>query len=218
MSITKYEMPDGGFESHSPPWPLKNMNPGADAAFFAPNALSENAYNHINKLMAKKWSKGTISHQNTEEISIRDSDVIFLKNSEPDEQEFWKEIEVLVHNVNNFHFQFDLASIQTLQLTRYEAPKGHYDWHLDNGLGAADGSVQFQELGLGRKLSFSILINDPSTYSGGDFEIAGNRLPQEEMRKNTAIFFPSIMGHRVTPVTKGVRFSLVGWILGPRLK
>jgi len=32
------------------------------------------------------------------------------------------------------------------------------------------------------------------------------------------IFFPSYTLHEVTPVTKGTRYTLVGWVHGPAFK
>ena len=38
------------------------------------------------------------------------------------------------------------------------------------------------------------------------------------MAQGTAIFFPSYMEHAVVPVTKGTRYSLVCWVLGPNFR
>ena len=70
-----------------------------------------------------------------------------------------------------------------------------------------------------RKLSMTILLNDD--YEGGDFQFATYAKEQCEVvtpeynKQGTVIVFPSDMEHRVLPVTKGTRYSLVTWFLGP---
>ena len=216
MSITKYEMPDGGFEASSQPWDLRNNHPVGDLAFFAKRALSDDAYNHINNLISKKWAKGSIGADGVENTKIRNSDVIFLKNSEENEQKFWDEITQLIHNVNNYHYHFDLSAIQTLQLTRYEAPMGHYDWHVDvHSKPYSNGMI--------RKLSFTILLNDE--FEGGNFDIwHGHPISEKSevksyaLKKGEMIVFPSHTWHKVNKVTKGIRKALVGWVVGKQWK
>ena len=67
-----------------------------------------------------------------------------------------------------------------------------------------------------RKLSMSIILN--SNFEGGDFEMrdVNNRVPRLE--EGSIIVFPSFIEHRVVPVTKGVRYSLVAWFVGPPFK
>lgn len=60
-------------------------------------------------------------------------------------------------------------------------------------------------------------LSDSSEYEGGSFEFMEVEQPQEEAKtKGTALIFPSYLQHRVTPVTEGVRKSLVAWFSGPR--
>ena len=66
-----------------------------------------------------------------------------------------------------------------------------------------------------RKISISVLLNDPAEYEGGDLEISTgttNRLAARN--KGAVILFPSYALHRVLPITKGTRYSLVAWIVG----
>jgi PKHD-type hydroxylase len=67
-----------------------------------------------------------------------------------------------------------------------------------------------------RKISASLLLNDGSDYEGGDLiildEIAKNK------KQGTIIVFPSFMAHSVTPVTKGIRYTAVCWMNGPKWK
>jgi PKHD-type hydroxylase len=104
--------------------------------------------------------------------------------------------------------------VDSLQYTVYDsADEQHYDWHQDIG---PDHNH--------RKISFVLLLSDPAAYEGGNFEIgqAGGGPRSHTVgplkTKGSALAFPSFLSHRVSPVTKGVRRSLVGWIAGPKLK
>ena len=50
-----------------------------------------------------------------------------------------------------------------------------------------------------------------------DFILDTNQKPPRESlrKKGTVLVFPSFMRHKVEPVTKGIRKSLVAWIEGP---
>jgi PKHD-type hydroxylase len=62
-------------------------------------------------------------------------------------------------------------------------------------------------------------LSDPSEYDGGDLELFIAPNPTVATRKKGLIYiFPSWVLHRVTPVTRGIRKSLVIWITGPKFK
>lgn len=112
---------------------------------------------------------------------------------------------------NNDGFNFELTGMEALQFTVYDsANAGEYKWHVDTAA-IGDGSI--------RKLSVSILLSDPSEFEGGKLLLCpdGNTTVAEE-RKGRAIFFPSWIPHCVTPVTRGIRKSLVIWAHGPAFK
>lgn len=122
----------------------------------------------------------------------------------------YQKIMSLVGQCNKEFFNFDITSLQeNLQYTEYdESYQGRYDWHFDVGEGP---------LNCGRKLSISIQLSDPSEYEGGElqFSLDGDRTVIAEKEQGTMVIFPSYLRHRVTPVTKGTRRSLVTWITGP---
>lgn len=98
-----------------------------------------------------------------------------------------------------------------IQYTEYHASEnGHYDWHHDIDWNADDG--------LDRKLSITVQLSDPSEYEGGDFQFT--EIPNPEMQdakqKGSVLIFPSYLIHQVSPVTQGVRKSLVAWFKGPK--
>lgn len=122
-----------------------------------------------------------------------------------------KKLANFVIDLNAKYFGFDLTGFtEDLQYTVYNSDNGpeHYDWHIDS---AANGSIP-------RKLSLTLQLSDPMEYEGGEVWIHGLTrcvLPKEQ---GTLTIFPSYALHRVTPVTKGVRRSLVAWISGPEFR
>jgi PKHD-type hydroxylase len=66
-----------------------------------------------------------------------------------------------------------------------------------------------------RKLSVVILLNDKDKYTGGNLELDHLEKPQNFNKAGDAVFFPSSLKHRVTPVETGTRYSLVCWSNGP---
>jgi PKHD-type hydroxylase len=66
-----------------------------------------------------------------------------------------------------------------------------------------------------RKVSTVCLLNDPSEFEGGEFELEGDRV--FKMKQGSVISFPSFLRHRVKPVTSGNRMSAVCWILGDKV-
>jgi PKHD-type hydroxylase len=68
-----------------------------------------------------------------------------------------------------------------------------------------------------------MVLSDPSEYEGGQFQMQTgspeeDKLMTVEQLKGRVIGFPSFLLHRVTPVTKGTRKSLVIWVEGPKFK
>ena len=107
---------------------------------------------------------------------------------------------------NNERYWFDVLGFhQELQLTRY-SESDFFDWHLDFGAGEISA----------RKLSMTIQLSDPDEYEGGDLQFMINqKVVSAPREKGTIIIFPSFIIHRVTPITKGTRQSIVGWVSGP---
>jgi len=124
--------------------------------------------------------------------------------------EMYSQIEATMQTSNLNHFGFENMKItEPAQFTEY--PKGgFYDWHMDLDInGTHEPPV--------RKISMTILLSDPSTFKGGHLEyMKKNKVP--ELKQGQAIFFASFIRHRVAPVTKGIRRSLVMWFGGTPFK
>ena len=125
--------------------------------------------------------------------------------------EMYKTIERTMKQVNGNHFGFDgMQLTEPGQFTEY--PKGgFYDWHMD-----AEVNCRYEPPV--RKISMTILLSPQEEFEGGDLEFMteGNKPPQ--LLQGQAIFFCSMIRHRVAKVKKGVRRSLVQWFGGPPFK
>ena len=118
-------------------------------------------------------------------------------------------------NINNEAFGFNINNLEDIQFTLYDSKnKGKYDWHMDTDF-MSDNCFH-------RKMSVIIQLSDPSDYEGGKVELkdSGFSTQDEEniMQKGSVIAFPSFWEHRVTPVTKGKRMSLIGWFIGAKFR
>ena len=118
----------------------------------------------------------------------------------------------LVADANRDAFQFDLAEFaESPQVARYTAERaGHFDWHSDIGAGPQAAK---------RKLTIVVQLSDPTAYDNAVLEIRPDaNIIQAPRDKGTAILFPSFVLHRVTPVTRGTRWSLTLWSHGPKFR
>jgi len=124
--------------------------------------------------------------------------------------EMYSQVEATMQSTNLNHFGFENMRItEPAQFTEY--PKGgFYDWHMDLDVhGAFEPPI--------RKISMTILLSDPSTFKGGELEfMEKNKLA--DLKQGQAIFFASFIRHRVAPVKKGIRRSLVMWFGGTPFK
>ena len=125
-------------------------------------------------------------------------------------QSMYDDINNFIQKTNRNHFGFgDIQIREPAQITEYT--KGDfYDWHTDT---AVDMSVEPAV----RKLSMTLLLNDPSEFEGGELQIVGAK-NTELMKQGHAAIFAAFLQHRVTPVTRGVRRSLVMWFGGEPFK
>jgi predicted 2-oxoglutarate/Fe(II)-dependent dioxygenase YbiX len=155
----------------------------------------------------RPWlAEGRLGPGNTNP-DIRRSQVVML-GAEPQYDWLYDRIWAAAQECNRQFFCVDLAGVEAnIQLGRYDsANRGFYNWHTD-----------FAGLKPRRKISVSIQLSRGEDYEGGDLELMYGEQPQRMDRGRGAfIAFPSFLLHRVTPVTRGTRWSLVAWIMGPR--
>jgi PKHD-type hydroxylase len=145
----------------------------------------------------------------TDDKSIRDSNIAFLRSDEDANKWIFERITRSIVNINQQFWNFDLRRIETLQYSEYKVGQ-FYKPHID---------MMYQSPGAAvRKLSFSVQLTDPTEYKGGDVMIKSGDDAPIHKNKGTICFFPSYILHEVTPVTKGTRHALVGWVSGPAFK
>lgn len=114
------------------------------------------------------------------------------------------------------NWNFDITFLESIQYTKYQI-KNFYDWHID--------TIKTDEITT-RKLSIVILLND--NFKGGEFQletkipfpdnIDEKRYETIPLQKGSFLIFHSDIPHRVTPITSGVRKTLVAWANGPSFK
>ena len=139
----------------------------------------------------------------------------------------YKEIHPFIHEANKksgWNFDWDFS--ESCQFTKYGVGQ-HYGWHCDSWDKPYDKPNEPNSHGKIRKLSVTVSLSDQSEYEGGNLEFDfRNQVDWERNKKSkikecteirprgSIIVFPSFVWHRVNPVTRGTRYSLVIWNLG----
>jgi PKHD-type hydroxylase len=165
--------------------------------------------NEINKLRSQcqnlHFTDGTLGSDNTLS-NYRRSKLCFITKTW-EFTEIYLKIFNFIYKINKDTFNYNLNELEELQYTEYdESYQGHYDWHIDIG----------KDVTSTRKLSIVIQLSDPTEYEGCELQInTGGHILSCNKSKGTIIVFPSFLVHKVTPVTKGTRRSLVTWVTGP---
>ena len=183
-------------------------------------------------------SLGLSTDEVEEKTYTRDSEVCWLED-----QWIYDLVMPLVNKANRFAgWRYDLEHSESFQFTKYGLNQ-FYGWHAD---GSGDHHDVYRRyipglspinkkgypkmpftynknlIGLTRKLSVTINLNNENDYEGGNLKFdfgphaSGQRyhLCEEIRPKGSMIVFPSYTYHQVTPVTKGTRYSLVLWVSG----
>jgi PKHD-type hydroxylase len=151
----------------------------------------------------------------------RKSDLVWLNDTW-----IYKELHPYIHLANkNAGWNFEWDSSESCQFTKYKQNQ-YYDWHSDSFDKPYDRPGD-PEHGKIRKLSVTCQLTDGSEYTGGELEFDFRnydphmrdefkhlKQAKEILPKGSIIVFPSFLWHRVKPVMKGTRYSLVLWNLG----
>jgi PKHD-type hydroxylase len=115
-------------------------------------------------------------------------------------------------------WKLDITGAEDYQIAVYKSGD-FYGRHIDSlGIHAARWHAPNNDVlhNKARKISLSVALNDPSEYEGGELDIWQRGAVSQNI--GTMNFFPSYITHEVKPVTKGTRYSLVLWFLGPPLR
>jgi len=125
-------------------------------------------------------------------------------------KDMYKDIEKIMKATNGNHFGFDgMTLTEQAQYTEYPEG-GFYDWHTDSDVACTHEPPV-------RKISMTLLLSPETEFEGGDLEL-GKLGNVANLKQGHAIFFASFINHRVTPVIRGNRKSLVMWFGGPPFK
>lgn len=157
----------------------------------------------------------TMGQDDKQENAIRKSQAKFYHYNEETSWIFNRLNEVIEH-VNSNCFNFDLNGYESFQYTEYKK-NGQYNFHTDMAeLFDPKTNADTEP----RKLSLSLILNEPGKdYEGGEFETqTSDKITTHESKKGRIFVFPSYIVHRVSPITKGTRKSLVVWVKGPKFK
>jgi len=118
----------------------------------------------------------------------------------------YQDLNKFIQKCNETHFGFgDIRITENAQFTEYPEG-GFYDWHMDCDVNMAHEPPV-------RKISMTVLLNDPAEFEGGDLEVMAPG-KYAELKQGHAIIFASFLNHRVNKVRRGVRQSLVVWFGG----
>jgi len=140
-----------------------------------------------------------------------------IKFHERNNENAWifDKLNFVIQSANEMFYGFELNGYDAFQYTTYNSEEtGRYNWHMDMATGKDNIPKDMVET---RKLSLTLCLNDE--FEGGEFQINdGNQDRPQTLpaKKGRAFLFPSFMIHRVMPVTKGVRKSIVVWVTGPK--
>jgi len=124
--------------------------------------------------------------------------------------DMYKDIEKIMKTTNGNHFGFD--GMQITEMAQYtEYPEGgFYEWHVDNDINCAHEPPV-------RKISMTCLLSPENEFEGGDLELMAEG-KVAKIKQGHAVFFASFIRHRVKPVIRGTRKSLVMWFGGTPFK
>jgi hypothetical protein len=109
--------------------------------------------------------------------------------------------------VNHQVWQYNITHSNQSEFLMYDV-NGKYETHVD---------TFHQRSNETRKLTVLAFLNDD--FEGGKFYIQNSHerlYPQQT--PGTVLVFPSFMPHGVEPVTKGIRYSIVTWMVGEYFK
>lgn len=187
---------------------------------FWDNGFSEEEIDQLNNLektlsfeQSKIFGQGGLSENN----DIRRSKInFFVKNNET--AWIFDRFNNIIKSINDNFYGFDLNGYDKIQYTVYNSEnEGTYDWHMDTFLGKNINETEDT-----RKLTLILMMTEKGIdFVGGDLQM--NMGTEENaltvpMHKGRIVVFPSFLIHKVTPVLRGIRKSLVIWVEGPKFK
>jgi len=165
-------------------------------------------FDYVNK-HTHKLQKSLVEQDGDEGIDVKErvTDIMWLDEDTDQVSTVYQKVQNLILHLNNNHYKFSISTLEPFQYSHYDSNQGgHYDWHYDTMMRNPGQNI--------RKLSFSLGLNND--YEGGELEFFSKKADiKYKLGLGDLVMFPSFIPHKVHPVTKGVRKTLVGWIHGP---
>jgi PKHD-type hydroxylase len=153
-----------------------------------------------------------LANEGIHDQNIRRSKVKFIHASDSKFNYLFDILWKTALEANRSFFDIHFTKLDFCQFTEYdESYQGEYKEHHDVFWLNNDPYLH-------RKLSCVVQLSSPKEYEGGNFEITDCTTPldKDSKEQGSIIYFPSMLRHKVTPVTKGKRYSLVAWFEGPK--
>ena len=191
--------------------------------YYYKKALSPRFCKHVLDYGLRHESKRALTgHKSAHVFDEQDKDQVKLLKKKRDSQVVWMDDPWILREIRPWlikankesGWNFQLSNAETFQFTQYDVGQ-YYGWHVDSFDPGAHKQI--------RKISLTLTLSKPEEYEGGELEFsfpsAGSPKPEfrvcsEIKEQGSIVFFPSFVLHRVKPITKGRRHSLVCWHLG----
>ena len=144
------------------------------------------------------------------DTKTRISHISWIPFNNPEAVPMYKALEETMWMTNKRHFGFENMELnEYAQYTEYPEG-GFYNWHMDLDTNMSKEPPV-------RKISMTLILSAEDEFEGGGLEIQkpGNII---KPKQGHAVFFASFINHRVIPVTRGIRKSLVVWFGGEPFK
>ncbi|MBC7475137.1 MAG: 2OG-Fe(II) oxygenase [Candidatus Sericytochromatia bacterium] len=139
-------------------------------------------------------------------LDIKQKGTRISKNSQlpynPEYKWIYDKIVDVVSECNKNFFKHSVLEFQAFQILEYESG-GRFDWHMDMG-----GAHPYTK----RLISIVVFLSDKNDYEGGQLEFMPYLKKPLAMEQGSIVLFSSHKLHRVTPITKGIRRTLVAWV------
>lgn len=198
----------------------------SNTIFWYNTKLPSSVVKEVQKIAKASFIKGTIgSGQQNEDI--RDSEVQFFDCENWVAGWLW----YYLQKTNRLAFNYDITDFDgnRLQYTKYSKGQ-HYTWHKDQDIESfyqckdyptsdkrSNDNLELSSEYV-RKLSCTLQVSDPKDYEGGEleFEDGNGKIHKMDREQGQLCVFDSRLRHRIAPITKGTRESVVGWAVGPR--
>jgi len=138
---------------------------------------------------------------------VRNNKEVIINN-----EELNNKLKMVFELSNQSIWKYKIQELEKVRILKYENG-GKYKWHTD--CGAKETST--------RKLTAIVQLSDETKYEGGNLEFgitdkSGKNNYTAPRTQGSVIIFPSFLSHRVTPITKGRRYSLITWMNGDTWK